>query len=101
MVVVSVIVYIACCYHIRRIRILVAVSASFLPRARMKLLLRVNVAVCGSATASRDRDRVFSIGPLICQAHEVVDGLGLASSQLFSEVSPDETVPKSVNGPFQ
>jgi hypothetical protein len=30
MVAVSVIVYVACCYHIRRIRILVAVSASFL-----------------------------------------------------------------------
>jgi hypothetical protein len=31
MVVVAVIVYVACCYHIRRIRILIAVSASFLP----------------------------------------------------------------------
>jgi hypothetical protein len=46
MVVVSVIVYIACCYHIRRIRILVAVSASFLSRAGMKLVLRVDVTVC-------------------------------------------------------
>jgi hypothetical protein len=50
--------------------------------------------------ASRDCDGVFSIGPLICQAHKVIDGLGLASSQLFSEVSPDETVPKSVDGSF-
>jgi hypothetical protein len=31
----------------------------------------------------------------------MVDGLGLASSQVFSEVLLDETVPKSVNGPLQ
>jgi hypothetical protein len=46
MVVVAVIVYVACCYHIRRIRILVAVSASFLPRDGVELILWVDVAVC-------------------------------------------------------
>jgi hypothetical protein len=46
MVVVAVIVYVACCYHIRRIRILVTVLASFLPRTEVELILRVDVAVC-------------------------------------------------------
>jgi hypothetical protein len=46
MVVIAVVVYVACCYHIRRFRILVAVSVSFLPRARVELILRVDVVVC-------------------------------------------------------
>jgi hypothetical protein len=46
MAVIAVIVYVACCYHIRHIRILVAVLASFLPRARVELILWVDVAVC-------------------------------------------------------
>jgi hypothetical protein len=46
MVVIVVIVYVACCYHVHRIRILVAVSASFLLRAGVKLILRVDIAVC-------------------------------------------------------
>jgi hypothetical protein len=46
MVVAAVIVYVACCYHIHRIRILVAVLAYFLSRAGVELILRVDVAVC-------------------------------------------------------
>jgi hypothetical protein len=45
-VVVAVVVYVACCYHIRRIRVLIAVSTSFLPRARVELILWVDVAIC-------------------------------------------------------
>jgi hypothetical protein len=44
-VVVAVVIYVACCYHIRRIRILVVASASFFPRAGVELILRVDVAV--------------------------------------------------------
>jgi hypothetical protein len=44
---------------------------------------------------------IFSVSPLVCQAHEMVDGLGLASSQLFPEVPPDEVVSKSVDGSFR
>jgi hypothetical protein len=46
MVVIAVVVYVACCYHIFRIRILVAVSASFFPQAGVELILQVDVAVC-------------------------------------------------------
>jgi hypothetical protein len=45
-VVIMVIVYVAYCYHIRRIRIFVAVSTSFLPRAGVELILWVDVTVC-------------------------------------------------------
>jgi hypothetical protein len=45
-------------------------------------------------------DGIFSVSPLICQAHEMVDGLWLALSQLFPKVPPDEAVLKSVDGPF-
>jgi hypothetical protein len=43
---------------------------------------------------------VFSIGPLVCEAHEVVDRLGLGSHQLFAEVPSNETIPESVNSSF-
>jgi hypothetical protein len=43
---------------------------------------------------------VFSIGPLVCEAHEVVDRPGLGSPQLFSEVPSNETIPKSINSSF-
>jgi hypothetical protein len=42
-------------------------------------------------------DGIFSIGPFVCEAHEMVDCLGLASSQLFPEVPPDETISKSID----
>jgi hypothetical protein len=45
-------------------------------------------------------DGIFSIGPLVSQAHEMVDGLGLASSQLLPEVPPDEAISKSIDGSF-
>jgi hypothetical protein len=44
-VVVAVLVYVACCYHICRICVLVAVSASFLLRAGVELILWVDVTV--------------------------------------------------------
>jgi hypothetical protein len=46
MVVVAVVVYIACFYHIHHTRILVAASASFFPRVGVELILRVDIAVC-------------------------------------------------------
>jgi hypothetical protein len=45
-VVIVVVVYIACCYHICCIRIFVAVSASFLLRAGVELVFWVDVTVC-------------------------------------------------------
>jgi hypothetical protein len=45
-------------------------------------------------------DGVFAIGPLIRQAHEMVDGLWLAASKLFFEVAPKEAVSKGIDGPF-
>jgi hypothetical protein len=45
-------------------------------------------------------DGIFSVSPLVCQAHEIVDGLGLALSQLFPEVPLDEAVLKSIDGSF-
>jgi hypothetical protein len=45
-VVVAVVVYVACFYHIRHIRVFVAVSASFLPRAGVELILWIDVMVC-------------------------------------------------------
>jgi hypothetical protein len=66
----------------------------------VELIFWVDVVVYGSATTPRDCDRIFPVSPLICQAHEVVDGFWLASSQLFPEVTPDEAIPESVDGPF-
>jgi hypothetical protein len=45
-------------------------------------------------------DGIFSVGPLVCEAHEMVNCLGLASSQLFPEVPPDETISKSIDSSF-
>jgi hypothetical protein len=33
----------------------------------------------------------------ICEAHEVVDCLGLGSSQLLLEIPPNKTIPKSID----
>jgi hypothetical protein len=46
MVVIAVVVYIAYGYYVRRIRVLVPVSAPFLPRAGVELILWVDAAVC-------------------------------------------------------
>jgi hypothetical protein len=45
-VLIAVVVYVACYYHICRICVFVAVSASFLPRARVELIFWVDVMVC-------------------------------------------------------
>jgi hypothetical protein len=45
-------------------------------------------------------DGSLSVDPVICKAHEMVDSLGLASSQLFTKVPPDETISKSVDSSF-
>jgi hypothetical protein len=50
--------------------------------------------------APRVCDEIFSVSPFVGEAHEVVDGFGLASSQLFPEVPPDEAVSKSIDGYF-
>jgi hypothetical protein len=49
---------------------------------------------------SGSRDGVFAIGPLIRQAHEVVDGPWLAASELLLEITLEEAVAKCVDGPF-
>jgi hypothetical protein len=46
MVVIAVVVYVAYGYHVRHIRVLVAVLAPFLPRAGVELILRVDAVVC-------------------------------------------------------
>jgi hypothetical protein len=46
MVVIAVVVYVACCYHVRRVHIFVTILVSFLPRAGVELILRIDVAVC-------------------------------------------------------
>jgi hypothetical protein len=51
-------------------------------------------------TAPRVCDGMFSVSPLVSQAHEMVDGLRLASSQLLPEVLPDEAISKSIDGSF-
>jgi hypothetical protein len=66
----------------------------------VKLILRVDFAIWRAVTTPRVCDRIFSVSPLIRKAHEVVDGFGLASSQLLPEVPPDEAVSKSIDGSF-
>jgi hypothetical protein len=66
----------------------------------VELILWVNVVIWQATTTPRVCDGIFSVSPLICQAHEMVDGLGLASSQIFPEVLPDEAVSKSIDGSF-
>jgi hypothetical protein len=43
---------------------------------------------------------ILHVSPFICKAHEVVDRLGLGSTQLLSEVPSNETIPESVNCSF-
>jgi hypothetical protein len=50
--------------------------------------------------ASRCYDGIFSISPLLRQAHEVADGLWLAAFVLLLEVASDKTVPKGIDGSF-
>ena len=45
-------------------------------------------------------DGVFAIGPLVRQAHEVIDSLRLAAPKLFLEVASKEAVSKGIDGPF-
>jgi hypothetical protein len=66
----------------------------------VELILWVDITVQRATMTPRVCDGIFSVSPLICQAHEMVDGLGLASSQLFPEVPPDEAISKSIDGFF-
>jgi hypothetical protein len=60
----------------------------------MMLVFYVSAIVWRTATVSRVCNGILSISPLVCKAHEVVDCLGLGSSELFPEVPPDKTIPK-------
>jgi hypothetical protein len=66
----------------------------------VELILWVNIAVWRATMTPRFCDGIFFIGPLVCQNHEVIDGLGLASSQFLPEVQPDEAILKSIDGSF-
>jgi hypothetical protein len=102
-VVIVVIVYVAYCYHVCCVQISVAALASFLshsPRPGVKLVFSVSVMVQRTATASGICDGILSIGPFICEAHDLVDCLGLGLSQLLPKVLSDETISKSIDSSF-
>jgi hypothetical protein len=100
-IVIMVVIHVACCYLIHCIRVIVAALATLLLRVGVKLIFSINVTLSGSPMAPRGHDGVFSISPLICQAHEMVDCLWLATSELLLEVTSDEPIPKSVNGSLE
>jgi hypothetical protein len=52
---------------------------TFFAGAIVKLILRITVTLRQSSAASRCRNGVFTISPLIRQAHEMIDGLRLAT----------------------
>jgi hypothetical protein len=66
----------------------------------MELVFSVDVALRRPMMASRRCDGVFAICPFVRQAHEVIDGLWLAATELLLEVASEETVLKGVDGSF-
>jgi hypothetical protein len=78
-IVIAVLVYIACCYHVRGLCVVIAVPTPFFAGAIVKLILCIAITLHRSPAASRCQNRVFTIIPLVCQAHEMVDHLRLAA----------------------
>jgi hypothetical protein len=78
-IVITVFVYVACCYHVSGLCVVIAVLMTFFAGAVVKLILRIAIMLRRSPAASRCRNGVFTISLLVCQAHEMVDRLRLAA----------------------
>jgi hypothetical protein len=45
-IIVTVLMHVACCYHVRGVCIIVAVPTTFLSGAVVKLILRIDITLC-------------------------------------------------------
>jgi hypothetical protein len=82
MVVVLVIVCVAYNYHVSWVGFSVTTSTAFLAHpscSRLMLIFHVIAVVWRATTLFGVLNGVFSVGPLVCEAREVIDRLGLGS----------------------